>query len=223
MKKVIVIIACIAIVVGVGIAIQVSNDENETTNTTESLMESSSVEESTAVESTEETLEEEETESETEQSEVEATEEVTTQQQTETQLVEIETQTVHYENYEKEEASYEEWLVAATLTSIAMNYFDFSNESFYIASNNDLNGKKNSLGIYIVFTSGGEELCVKAQPLEKARTESGTKDIYSATTGYASFEIVSKDTLDMSVYKATKIKDLNTLIQQLEQVVLYEN
>ena len=81
-----------------------------------------------------------------------------------------------------------------------------------------------SQGIYVTYQSEGKTLCIQAKPLEQERIgEAGTKDLYSEITGYASFDEVSVDTIDTSMWNIVEMGNLNTLIEQSERVTLYEH
>ena len=130
----------------------------------------------------------------------------------------------HVEDYERAEADYEQWLAASVITCISMNNPDFELEEVYASTQTTIDDRMNSQGIYVTYQSGGETLCILAKPLEQGRSgQAGTKDVYSELTGYASYEEVSADTIDVSQWHTVDMQELNTLIEQSERVVLYEN
>ena len=128
-----------------------------------------------------------------------------------------------YVEYDRVDAPYEHWLAAAVITGISMENPDFELGEIYAAEETSLEEAQNSEGIYVVFTSDGEENCVYSSPLEEARTEAGTTDITSAVIGFASFEKVTVDSIDTSKYHVIEIEDLNTIIEQSERVTVYTN
>lgn len=128
-----------------------------------------------------------------------------------------------YVEYERADAPYEHWLAAAVVTGISMDYPDFELEGIYATGETELEQCSNSEGIYVIFASSGEKKCIYAAPLDAARTETGTKDIASDVIGYASYEEVSVDSMDVSRYQGIEIEDLDTLIGQSEQVTVYAN
>lgn len=129
----------------------------------------------------------------------------------------------NYVEYDRVEAPYEHWLAAAVITGISMEQPDFELGDVYAAGETSLEEAEESEGIYVVFVSDGEEKCVYSEPLEEARSEAGTTDITSGVIGTASFEEVSVDNIDTSRYHVIEIEDLNTLIEQSEQVTVYTN
>ena len=128
-----------------------------------------------------------------------------------------------YVEYDRVDAPYEHWLAATVITGISMENPDFELGEIYAAEETSLEEAQNSEGIYVVFTSDGEENCVYSAPLEEARTEAGTTDITSNVIGFASFEEVTVDSIDTSKYHVIEIEDLNTIIEQSERVTVYTN
>lgn len=130
----------------------------------------------------------------------------------------------YVEEYERADADYEQWLAASVITCISMNTPDFELEEVYASTQTTVNDRMSSQGIYVTYQSGGETLCIQAKPLEQGRSgQAGTKDVYSELTGYASYDEVSADAIDKSQWHTVDLQDLNTLIEQSERVVLYEN
>lgn len=130
----------------------------------------------------------------------------------------------HVEEYERMDADYEQWLAASVITCISMNSPDFELEEVYASTRTAPDNKMESQGIYVIYRSGEESKCIQAKPLEHGRTgQAGTKDVYSELTGYASFDEVSADVIDTSLWHNVDVQDINTLIEQSERVTLYEN
>lgn len=121
------------------------------------------------------------------------------------------------------DAPYEHWLAAAVITGISIEYPDFELGEIYAVGETNLEEAEKSEGIYVVFTSSGEEKCVYSVPLDEARSEAGAVDITSSVIGFASFEVTSVDSIDVSRYNVIEIEDLNTMIEQSEQVAVYTN
>lgn len=131
---------------------------------------------------------------------------------------------VHYEDYDRIDAPYEDWLAAAVITSISMNTPDFELGEIYTATETTLDNKSESQGVYVTYQSAGETKCIQSVPLEAGRSnETGTRDIYTEVIGYATYDEVSADSMDTTVWKSIETADLNTLIEQSERVVLYDN
>lgn len=130
----------------------------------------------------------------------------------------------HYEDYERIDASYEEWLSAAVITSISMNTPDFELGKIYTATETTLDNKSESQGVYVTYQTAGEMKCIQSVPLEAGRSnETGTRDIYTDVIGYATYDEVAADSIDTTVWQSIETADLNTLIEQSERVVLYDN
>lgn len=130
----------------------------------------------------------------------------------------------YVEEYERVDADYEQWLAASVITCISMNTPDFELGEIYAYTQTTVENKMESQGIYVTYQSEGKTLCIQAKPLEQERIgEAGTKDLYSEITGYASFDEVSVDTIDTSMWNIVEMGNLNTLIEQSERVTLYEH
>ncbi|MCD7946467.1 MAG: hypothetical protein LUF81_07680 [Clostridiales bacterium] len=122
----------------------------------------------------------------------------------------------------QEEAPYEHWLAAAVISGISMNYPDFEAVSYYASGTAELSGADASGGIYVLFTSDGEQLCIYAVPLQEERSEAGTVDVYSEVVGYATFDMVSASDIPAE-YTEITIENLNDLITQSVRVMLCEH
>lgn len=63
-----------------------------------------------------------------------------------------------------------------------------------------------------------------SRPLRQGRTEEpGTRDIEVGGVGMATYEEVSPDSMDRSVFQEASIEDINTLIEQLGRVTVFDN
>lgn len=129
-----------------------------------------------------------------------------------------------YTEQVRAEAPYEHWLAAAVLTGISMNSPEFQLEGIYIASETDAGSPMDSQGVYVTYTADGTERCVYSRPLRQGRTEEpGTRDIEVGGFGMATYEEVSPDSMDRSVFQEASIEDINTLIEQLGRVTVFDN
>lgn len=123
---------------------------------------------------------------------------------------------------QREEACYEHWLAAALVTVSSMQWPEFEPGDFYLSGETALADKQNSAGVYFTFTCEGESHCLFARPIAEARTEKGATDIYSPIIGYAAMEEVGISTIQDSFF-ITQIKDIDILIRQSVQIILYES
>ncbi len=122
----------------------------------------------------------------------------------------------------QEDAPYEHWLAAAVVSGISMNYPDFESVIYYSDGTTELSESNDSRGIYVTFTSGGEQICVYASPLQEERTETGTVDIYSEVIGYATFDFVDETDIPAE-YTEMTVENMNDLIAQSVRIMLYEH
>ena len=119
------------------------------------------------------------------------------------------------------DAAYEKWLAAAMVMCVSMEYPDFELEAIYAASATALDNKFDSQGAYIVFTAGGNRICIHSKALEAERTAPGTKDISSETIGYATFDRLDPNSVDFSSFEKIDLEDLTELFAQSLLVSIY--
>lgn len=119
------------------------------------------------------------------------------------------------------EANYEQWLSAAMVVGLSMEYPDFELTGIYAASETALENKETSDGVYVFFTSGGESKVLYSIALEKERNESGTRDIYTNILGFASFDLVELESVDNSALKQILLDEIEELITQSMLVSIY--
>lgn len=124
---------------------------------------------------------------------------------------------------EKEEASYEEWLAAAAVMAVSMQYSEFSIPDIYLASETEIGNKSESGGVYLHFISGEEEIFLEVKPLGEERTETGTRDLYTEDLGFATFDEAEGGSTDMQSWKTVLPEDLERLIVQSLLVTVYEH
>lgn len=119
------------------------------------------------------------------------------------------------------DAEYEKWLAATMVMCVSMEYPDFELEAIYAASATALDNKFDSQGAYIVFTAGGNRICIHSNALEAERTAPGTKDISSETIGYATFDRLDPNSVDFSSFEKIDLEDLTELFAQSLLVSIY--
>ena len=119
------------------------------------------------------------------------------------------------------DADYEEWLSAAMIMCVSMEYPDFELDGIYAASSTSLEEKYSSDGAYIVFTAGGTKIAIHSIPIDNERSASGTVDISSEMVGYATFDKVDPASLDVSALEELTLDDLSELISQSLLVSIY--
>lgn len=122
---------------------------------------------------------------------------------------------------QKADADYEQWLSAAMIVCVSMEYPDFELDGVYAASSTTLEDKYSSDGAYIVFTTGGTKIAIHSRALENERTDSGTVDISSEMVGYATFDRVDPASLDVSSLEELTMDELSELISQSLLVSIY--
>lgn len=122
---------------------------------------------------------------------------------------------------ERAKAEYEEWLSAAMIVCVSMEYPDFNLEGVYAASATALDDKFSSDGAYVVFTSLGNRVAIHAKALEQERTDPGTVDISTEVIGFASFDQINPDSIDFASLEELNVNDMNELISQSLLISIY--
>ena len=122
---------------------------------------------------------------------------------------------------QRAEAEYEKWLAAAQIVCVSMAYPDFQLEGVYAASATSLEDKFSSDGAYIIFTSGGSRIAIHSKAREGERADAGTVDISTEVIGYATFDKVDPNSVDVSAMDELKLEDLSELISQSLLVSIY--
>lgn len=129
---------------------------------------------------------------------------------------------VNLELEDRVEASYEQWLSAAVLTGISIEYPSFEIGEFYISGETEIEDKASSEGVYVTFSADGEEKCIRSIPLDAERSDEGTKDIYSEVIEFATFE--EADVSDIPEgFSAVDIDNIDELITQSTRVSVYSH
>ena len=146
-----------------------------------------------------------------------------TQKTGENESVEIVEDTGTVEIIKKQDAPYEEWLAAAMVLGISMQYEDFTIDKIYLTGETDIASKGNSHGAYVVFSLNGKKVVLESCPLDAERTETGTMDLYTKDLGFATFDTVPSDSLDTESYQEITMDDLQESISQSLLVSLYEH
>lgn len=120
------------------------------------------------------------------------------------------------------DGSYEQWLSAALVMVLPLEYPDFSDLEIYAPGTTDLAKKQESQGIYLKFTSGGAKVILHAAPLEAERTQAGTRDVNSMQIGFATMDAVSGEGLDFSAMERLLLEDLGEHIAQTMLPAVYQ-
>lgn len=135
--------------------------------------------------------------------------------------VEIVQDTGSVEIIEQAEASYEEWLAAAMVVAVSMQYEDFIIDGIYLSDENST--RENSQGVCVLFTAGDDHQAVWSEPIDEERADSGTIDLYTKSLGFATFDIVDAAYVNTMDKQEIGIDDLEDLISQSMLVSLYEH
>lgn len=117
--------------------------------------------------------------------------------------------------------NYEQWLAAAMVMGVSLEYPDFSELELYAASDTELAAKAESQGVYLRFISGGETVLLHGTPLAQERTEAGTRDIYSMQAGFSALTEVDAASVDLSSMEVYTMDSLADYIQQSLLVSVY--
>lgn len=117
--------------------------------------------------------------------------------------------------------SYEQWLAAAMVMGVSLEYPDFADIEVFAPTDTPLADKMTSGGVYVRFVSGGETVLLHALPIAQVRSEPGTRDLSSMQIGYASLSAVEEAPETLSDMHAYTLEDLSDYIQQSLLVSVY--
>lgn len=143
--------------------------------------------------------------------------------QSELEVVEEEPASAENVVVEKAEADFERWLVAGMVVGISLQYPEFEFTEIYLASETEMGNPGESKGAYVVFNCGGEEIALHSKPIEKERTEAGTKDLYTEELGFATFDEVNPSSIAKDECVSVEMDELSELISQSVLVTVYEH
>lgn len=121
------------------------------------------------------------------------------------------------------EASYEYWLAGAMSMAATLDYPEFSEMELYVTGETPMNSKMDSQGAYLRLTTPEGVVLFYSAPLADARTEAGSKDLYSTQLGFNTFQVLEDGDLDLSAYQQVTLDDLAEVIRQATLVSVYEN
>lgn len=121
----------------------------------------------------------------------------------------------------KADAEYERWLSAAMVIGLTFEYPDFEILGIYTDSETALEDMLESTGVYLSFRSGGEEIVLHSMPLEAERQSTGTRDLFAADLGFATFDVVTDSHPSFEGMTEITMEELGTLISQSLLVSIY--
>lgn len=124
---------------------------------------------------------------------------------------------------ERKDADYEKWLAAGMVAAVSMQYPDFEVSEIYLASSVEINEKSKSQGVYIVFHTDSQTIALHSEPLENERTEEGSVDLYTRDLGFATFDKVNIEEIDVSGFDTVSMESLEDRISQSVLVSVYEH
>lgn len=122
---------------------------------------------------------------------------------------------------EMSEGSYEQWLAAAGMMTAHLAYPQHTDAVAYFLSETPLESRDKSPGIFLELTVNGEKVQLRLKPLDGRRSESGTRDISSMQTGYATYDEV--ESIDLTGLKSVTAEELAVYLSEILLPSLYEN
>ncbi len=120
------------------------------------------------------------------------------------------------------DGTYEQWLAAGMVMVLPLEYPDFTDLQIYAPGETKLADKQQSAGIYLQFTSGGEQVILHVTPLEAERSQLGTRDLSTMQTGFAAIDTVSGEDPDFASMKQLTLESLSEHIQQVMLPAVYQ-
>lgn len=115
------------------------------------------------------------------------------------------------------EGSYEQWLAAAGMYGVTMQYPEGLPVGIYAPANTLFENRSQSSGVYIRVQMPDTELLVHCKPLDAERTEKGTVDLYTKELGYNTFDEIPLSGVELSAMEELKFEDL---IPYMDQTLL---
>lgn len=117
--------------------------------------------------------------------------------------------------------SYEQWLGAAMVTAVSMEYPDFEIYGIYAASETALENAEKSRGTYILFESEAQQILIQSRPLTGERSEPGTTDLYTPQLGFATYDKVDIHSVDLTGMEQLTLEELGELMDYSVLISLY--
>lgn len=119
------------------------------------------------------------------------------------------------------DGSYEHWLSAAMVMAVSLEYPQFELVGVWAASATEISESAGSDGAFVLIRVNGREVLIHSRPLSGERSQAGTRDLYTAQLGFATFDEVERSSVDLSKLKELKLEQLSDMIAQSLLVTLY--
>lgn len=129
----------------------------------------------------------------------------------------------HAEIVNQLDCSYEEYLAAAGLSALTVQYEGFEPKKILCDSKHSINDAAQSKGVYLIYNGVDGEQCLHLYYLEKERTEAGTMDLYSQSVGYAAMDEASIEEAEKAGFTETTVDALEPVIKQLLLTTILEH
>lgn len=132
-----------------------------------------------------------------------------------------ETTSSDYQVIVQTDGTYEQWLAAGMVLVIPLEYPDFDQLEIYAAGETALDDKSQSSGVYVRFSSGGQQVILHSVPLEEERSEAATRDLSTMQIGFATLDAVSGEGVDFASMKQYTMEELDEYLRQTVLPSLY--
>ncbi len=109
------------------------------------------------------------------------------------------------------QASYERWLAAHEYLLVYLLYQPSGEPEIYLTGETELANKSQSGGVYIRLTLEDGVVLLESKPLAAERTEKGTRDVSAPMIGYATFDEVDPQSVDLSGMEKLEFSQLKEL------------
>lgn len=119
------------------------------------------------------------------------------------------------------DGSYEHWLSAAMVMAVSLEYPRFELVGIWAASATELSQAADSAGAFVLIRVDGREVLLHSRPLSGERSRAGTRDLYTAQLGFATFDEVDALSVDLSRLREFSVEDISDMIAQSLLVTLY--
>lgn len=122
---------------------------------------------------------------------------------------------------QRADGSYEQWLAAAGVFGVTMEYPEFQLLGIYAPGQTPLEERQSSAGVYIHILFEDQPLLIHCAPLTAERSAKGTTDIYTSELGYNTFDLVDASAVALDTMPQLQMQELEVYFEQTILPALY--
>lgn len=122
---------------------------------------------------------------------------------------------------QRADGSYEQWLAAAGIFGVTMEYPEFQLLGIYAPGQTPVENRQSSAGVYIHILFEDQPLLIHCAPLSAERSAKGTTDIYTRELGYNTFDLVDASAVALDTMPQLQMQELEIYFEQTILPSLY--